>query len=299
MQVYITKLYSLITSIKDKLKTVTMLSSRFVFGFLLLSQMFIVQCNDDADGEVEEEGANDESSVPKETEKETVDEEGESKVGPSPDASVVFIFTQPENSKDLPSGKLVKFLIGFQNRGEKDFIVQSCETSFRYPQDFRYYIQNFTSARYERAVPPKQEATFDYAFFPSEQFAGRPLGLVVQLHYRDSEDSVFMTTVFNETVMIVEDESNFNTETGFLYVIFVSAIILILLAGQHFLSKLTRKHGMTKNRQTPVVETGTNNRNEVDFEWIPRGVLEHNKSPKPGLSRQAGSPRQRKPMRTE
>jgi hypothetical protein len=35
-------------------------------------------------------------------------------------------------------------------------------------------------------VPPKQEATFDYGFIPSENFAGRPLGLVVLLRYSDS-----------------------------------------------------------------------------------------------------------------
>jgi hypothetical protein len=34
-------------------------------------------------------------------------------------------------------------------------------------------------------VPPKQEATFDYAFIPSDAFIGRPLGLVVELQYVD------------------------------------------------------------------------------------------------------------------
>ncbi|VDM39807.1 unnamed protein product [Toxocara canis] len=208
---------------------------------------------------------------------EATEEEVET-IGASPDAYVSFLFTQPENSKDLPGGKLVKFLIGFHNRGEKDFIVRYCETSFRYPQDFSYHIQNFTLARYERVVAPKQEASFDYSFFPSDQFAGRPLGLVVELHYVDSEGALFASTLFNETVMIVEDESNFNTETGFLYVIFAAAVVLILLAGQHFLSKLTRKHGMTKNRQqSQAIETGTTNKNEVDFEWIPREVLNHSK----------------------
>lgn len=43
---------------------------------------------------------------------------------------------------ELPGGKLVQFLMGFQNRGEKEFVVDFCETSFRYPQDFSYHIQN-------------------------------------------------------------------------------------------------------------------------------------------------------------
>lgn len=256
-------------------------STRLLLAVALLLCQGLVRSEGGSDGHVEDEVVN-ENVVP--TDK---DEEIEV-IGASPDAHVSFLFTHPESTKDLPSGKIVKFLIGFHNRGEKDFIVRYCETSFRYPQDFSYHIQNFTLAHYERVVAPKQEATFDYALMPSEQFAGRPLGLVVELHYVDSEGSMFKSTLFNETVTIVEDESNFNTETGFLYVIFAAAVLLILLAGQHLLSKLTRKHGMAKSRQqAQAVETGTSNKNEVDFEWIPREVLNH-KSPKPG------SPRQRK-----
>uniref|UniRef100_A0A0N5ASZ9 Translocon-associated protein subunit alpha n=1 Tax=Syphacia muris TaxID=451379 RepID=A0A0N5ASZ9_9BILA len=199
-----------------------------------------------------------------------LNEEAAAVIGPSPDAHVFFLFTQPENSK---GGKLVRFLAGFRNNGEKDFIIRYCETSFRYPQDYSYYIQNFTAAYYNRLVAPKQEGTFDYAFFPSEQFMGRPLGLVVELHYEDSDGTQFISTLFNETLTIIEDDSNFNTETGFLYVLLALAVVLLLLAGQHFLSKLTRRHGMAKSRQSQPVEVGTSNKNEVDFEWIPREVL--------------------------
>lgn len=91
---------------------------------------------------------------------------------------------------------------------------------------------------YNRVVSAKQEASFSYAFYPSDQFAGRPLGLVVELQYEDSDGKAFRNTIFNETVTIVEDESSFNTETGFLYIIFAAVFVLILLAGQHFLSKV-------------------------------------------------------------
>ena len=33
-------------------------------------------------------------------------------------------------------------------------------------------------------MAPTEEATFDYAFVPSESFAARPFGLTVQLHYK-------------------------------------------------------------------------------------------------------------------
>jgi len=204
-------------------------------------------------------------------------------IGSSPDAHVTLLFTHPPTGKELGAGKVTKFLIGFQNRGEKDFTVKYAETSFRYPQDFSYYIQNFTLAKYDIVVPPKREATFDYAFFPSENYAGRPLGLVVNLRYEDSDGVVFETTAFNDTITITEDESSFNTETGFLYVVFGCVAILLMLVGQQLLSKMRRKHGMTKSRAPAPVETGTSNKNEVDFEWIPREVLlSSNKSPKNG-----------------
>ena len=42
----------------------------------------------------------------------------------------------------MPAGALVKFLVGFTNKGEKDFTVETMEASFRYPQDYSFYIQN-------------------------------------------------------------------------------------------------------------------------------------------------------------
>jgi translocon-associated protein subunit alpha len=56
------------------------------------------------------------------------------------------------------------------------------------------FIKNlfkFSTVRYERLVQPKQEATFDYAFIPSDVFVGRPLGLVVDLHYVDTVINFF------------------------------------------------------------------------------------------------------------
>lgn len=43
---------------------------------------------------------------------------------------------------EFPTNEIVKFLVGFTNKGSQDFTVQSLEASFRYPQDFQFYIQN-------------------------------------------------------------------------------------------------------------------------------------------------------------
>lgn len=229
------------------------------------------------------------------TEKDLEEEEELKQVGPSPDAETYILFTEPLGSKDFAAGALVKFLVGFLNKGDKEFVVDALDASFRYPMDYSFYIQNYTPAVYDRIVPPNTEATFDYSFIPGEGFAGRPFGLAINLHYKDSNGSQFQSSVFNETINIVEDESGFNPETGFLYMVFACLVILLLLLGQQFLSKMRRKHGMAK-RPAPV-EMGTSNASGVDYDWIPKELLQqNNKSPKSGSPRRspkAGSPRQR------
>jgi len=43
---------------------------------------------------------------------------------------------------DLPAGQPVKLLVGFFNKGTNDFVVESMDAAFRYPQDYSFYIQN-------------------------------------------------------------------------------------------------------------------------------------------------------------
>ncbi|CAJ0578169.1 unnamed protein product, partial [Mesorhabditis spiculigera] len=244
-----------------------------------------VLCEDAADGEVRDEGA------------QAAPAEDEHLVGPSSDAAISFLFTTPDGAninRELIGGKLVKYLIGFRNRGERDFTVKFSETSFRYHQDFNYHLQNFTHGQYNRRVAPKEEVTVDYGFFVSDQFAGRPMGLTVRLHYEDADGRYFISNVFNETVSVIEDESGFSGETYFLYLVFAGLAVAAYFVGQHYFGKLSRKAGITKKRSAPV-ETGTSSRSEVDYEWIPRDVIKaaEKKSPKPG------SPKQRKAQKAE
>ena len=91
----------------------------------------------------------------------------------------LFIFAE------LPAGNLVEFLVGFTNKGGQDFVLETLEASFRYPMDFTFYIQNFSTIAYNRVVKPNHEATLAYSFIPAEAFAGRPFGLNINLNYRD------------------------------------------------------------------------------------------------------------------
>jgi len=209
------------------------------------------------------------------------DEEVLKTVGPSPDALTAIYFVDPPEGKEIFAGKLVHFLIGFTNRGEKDFIVHFLEPSFRYPMDYSYSMLNLTASRYERTVLPKQEVSLDYRFIPNEAFVGRPAGFVVNLHYTDAAGGYYVSTVFNETITVQEYDSSFNTETGFLLILFIGLVVLLLLVGQHYLSKFTRK---TPAAYQSKHETGTS-KDEVDYEWIPRYHLTEHKSPKGAASR--------------
>ncbi|CAH1991551.1 unnamed protein product [Acanthoscelides obtectus] len=201
---------------------------------------------------------------------------------------------------EIPAGLPVEFLVGFRNKGDEDFLVESLEASFRYPMDFSFYIQNFSAIGYHKTVTPGNEATFHYSFIPSEAFAGRPFGLNINLMYRDASGNPFQEAVFNETVQIIELEEGLDGETFFLYVFLAAGVVLLLVIGQQTLLSVGKKRSPSSRKAAPV-ETGTNNPNNVDYDWLPRQTLaslnkeKSQKSPKAGKQQ---SPRQRKVKRS-
>ncbi len=114
---------------------------------------------------------------------------------------------------ELVAGKLTRLLVGARNNGSQSFVVESIDGSLRYPQDFTYYIQNFTLLRAEKTLESGLESTFEYLFMPSETFNGRPMGLVVLVNYRNNEGKRFQNVVFNQTINLTDAEEGFDGET--------------------------------------------------------------------------------------
>ncbi|KAK3085467.1 hypothetical protein FSP39_003825 [Pinctada imbricata] len=271
----------------------------------------VVAGDDDTGGDpVEGEGEDDEASVEDEDtddkdpaavtetekteEEDEGDEEEESRLQPSPDVDTVILFTKPQGTTDLPAGDTVRFLVGFTNKGNSKFTVETLEASFRYPQDYSFFIQNFTAAQYNKEVEGQRQASFEYGFSPNEAFAGRPFGLSILLNYKDEEGKQFQSAVFNETVNIVEPDEGLDGETFFLYVFLAALVVLLLVGAQQLLGSLSRKH-LSKPR--PPVERGTQN-TDVDYDWIPEETIKmENLNRSPGRSPKK-SPRQRKNKRT-
>uniref|UniRef100_A0A1B6CHQ9 Translocon-associated protein subunit alpha n=1 Tax=Clastoptera arizonana TaxID=38151 RepID=A0A1B6CHQ9_9HEMI len=279
--------------------------SLFVFPALILSfqgtNVLVAAQDEDVDDDlVDVEGDVESDDTAMTDEGGEGDEGKDDKTGGSPDADVTVLFTKPlvnsGSTAELPAGHLVNFLVGFTNKGNQDMVLETLDASFRYLMDFNYYIQNFSTLAYERTVKPGHEATLDYSFVPAEAFAGRPFGLSINLKYRDAIGNQFYEGVYNETVNIVEIEEGLDGETFFLYVFLGACGVLLLVLGQQFLVSVGKKRvGSTTKK--PVVETGTTNPNDVDYDWLPKETLQSlNKSPRVRTIKQ--SPRQRKVKRS-
>merc|ERR1719322_1679753 len=253
------------------------------------SSLFVRAQEDEAEGEETDDGAVEDEDGGSEVEnEEAVADEEETNKNVHKDADTQLLFTKPSiistfesGSVELPAGKVVEFLVGFNNKGDADgiesppdFIVETLDASFRYPMDFSFHIQNFSAIAYHKTVKPGQEATVAYSFIPADAFAGRAIGLTINLNF---------DPVFNETVQIVEFDEGFDTEVFFMYVFIAAGAILLLFLGFSFLSS---RKGSKKPAYKKAVETGTAN-DDVDYEWIPRSALRT-----PGSNKT--SPRQRK-----
>lgn len=247
---------------------------------------------DEDDGQVEtddgDQGPNIDTLTPTGTGDDDDDDDEDKPLKPSPDVDTLFLFVKPTES-DLPAGSVVDFLVGFTNKGEKDFTIDSMDASFRYPMDFSFYIQNFSTVHFSRVVKPKDQVTLAYSFVPSDTFASRPFGLTVNLNYHDSDGNPFLDAVFNETVNIIEIEDGLDGETVFLYVFLVVCSILLLVVGYQLLSSYRRKRPL----KSKPVEMGTSNPNDVDFDWLPKETLQEIRKTTPRQS-----PRQRRTKRS-
>ncbi|KAM9361526.1 translocon-associated protein subunit alpha-like [Symphorus nematophorus] len=227
---------------------------------------------DDADAAVDEEEEDDEEEVlveedqmqPTEGDEDDTDEAADKQLTSHPDADTTIIFMTGE---EFPANEIVRFLVGFTNKGSQDFTIQSLEASFRYPQDFQFYIQNFTALPLNTVVQPQAQASFEYSFIPAQPMAGRPFGLVILLNYLDSEGSVFQTAIYNQTVTITELEEGLDGETMFMYIFLIGLVVLMLFGMYQVLESRTKKRLPVK------IEKGTSGMNDVDISWIPQETL--------------------------
>lgn len=242
------------------------------FSFTLLFAP-VIRAEDAAGAdEAEEDAVINEEADNANTAAEAEEEATEETTLSSPFVKTNVLFVQPSETTDLPAGRLVRLLVGFQNNATSGFLVEGIDGSFRYPQDFSYYIQNFSSFQFNKVIESEREATFEYLFTPSETFSQRSFGLTINLRYRNQDGKQFVNAVFNETVNIVEPDEGLDGETFFLYIFLAAIVVLLGLLAQHFLSSVTKK-GRSKTKTSAASSSGQQS-GEVDLEWIPKQHLQ-------------------------
>ncbi|XP_039251337.2 translocon-associated protein subunit alpha-like [Styela clava] len=233
---------------------------------------------EDDEGEVEEDSESTETDVEKEDEIETLTAH--------PDTSTAVIFSTGEEV-ELVAGKMFTSYIHFANTGSRNFIMTSVTGSFRYPQDYSYVIQNFTSLPLNKMIDGGKEGSFVYQFLAAEMASGRPFGLVLSLNYKDTEDKQYQDTVYNKTVTVQENEEGVDAETFFMYVTLAALLGLALFGIYHVVGSKSKR--VKRVTTSAPVEMGTGDGN-VDYSWIPQDTL---KSMNKGSPSPRRSPRKR------
>jgi len=192
------------------------------------------------------------------------EEEKEDQLKSSPDADSIILFKKKD--QQFIAGITSKCLVSFSNNGRNDFHIDMMEASLRYPQDYSYYIQNFTAFQYNTLVKPGEQANFEYAFQPHESFGGRPFGLSINLLYKDTDGKHYRDAVFNETVQLGENDDGMDGETFFMYLFVVAVGALLVMGAYYGLTSIKS----VKSTFKPTVERGTVQDEDIDYEWLPK-----------------------------
>lgn len=249
----------------------------FLFGLVMLGWLTCVRSDDDIIDENEDDAVVNED-VPVQTEEvieQAADEEPVVGLTASPYVTTHTIFIQPE-SLEFPAGKLVRLVTNMRVSGSPgSLMVDSIESSLRYPQDYQYAIQNFSTIAIGKEVENDREATFEYSFTPHEVFAGRPFGLIINLNMRNHEGKLYSSLLFNNTINVVDNDEGLDGETFFLYIFLVAIVGLLAIVGHHYFSSAIRKRVAPRsqgNGKNAVVSNGQ--QEQVDMDWIPREHLQ-------------------------
>eukprot|EP01088_Endostelium_zonatum_P019643 TRINITY_DN688_c0_g1_i1.p1 TRINITY_DN688_c0_g1~~TRINITY_DN688_c0_g1_i1.p1 ORF type:complete len:236 (-),score=48.64 TRINITY_DN688_c0_g1_i1:116-823(-) len=185
----------------------------------------------------------------------------------APDVTTAVVFPSHNDGK-IPSGAEVPIIIGFRNHGEKRYNITHIEASFNYPQDYTYFIQNFTAQHYHYLVGPSEEITLEYTIFPDPLLDMRDFGLVVSVYYHDGNHiqvgNNYTSIVYNTTVDIIELDSGFDAQSFFATI----AIIAIIGVGGFFvyknLSYFTKRQKGAKGGKSVSRPENTSNLENAD-----------------------------------
>eukprot|EP01116_Phalansterium_solitarium_P003793 TRINITY_DN14614_c0_g1_i1.p2 TRINITY_DN14614_c0_g1~~TRINITY_DN14614_c0_g1_i1.p2 ORF type:complete len:284 (+),score=89.33 TRINITY_DN14614_c0_g1_i1:69-854(+) len=171
--------------------------------------------------------------------------------------------SSPDKKFVVADSNPVELLVGFSNVGDKNLNVSFIQAALMYPQDHRYFIQNYSRWSYSQIVKPEEQATFLYKFLPDAGLDVRDFDLTVIVFYNDGAEGYYATTVYNDTVSFVDRSDAVDAQTFFTYVgVIAVAGLAAFIAYKNFFAA-------PKKSRARKIETGT--RAEVpvhENEWL-------------------------------
>jgi len=232
----------------------------------LISSSFYLTCN-----------AQEESATPTENSSEVLnatkaENETEPVLVASPDVVTSFVFPNSTTKREFVVATEISVVIALTNKGSSVFNVTRVTASFVYPQDHRYFIQNFTRKSYDNeSVNPEELRSFLYKFSPDPFLEPREYSLVISIFYHDLEGGNFTSVVFNSTITLLESDESIDAQALFTYVGVLGVVGLV--------GFVVYKSGKNLTKKGRKFEQGTQRATVIDNEWL-QGTSAEVKSPK-------------------
>ena len=247
------------------------------------------------DGDEADEVTADDFEVEDEAEEEEEifeDEEADAQpriLGPHQHVSTFVHFPDYPKDHRFVQGEDVVVLVGVSNRSPSTYFnVSYIGAQLHSPFDFSYYIQNFTVRETESIVGPGQETTIEYRFRPDPALEPIEFQLSVWSIYNSSEGRMYQSTVFNDTVELVEKREPWSVSSVINYSLVLAGLGVIGYVGY----SLTQGSGGKKKKRVKRVEGAP----VVKAEWA---TTAYTPLAKPRVVRKPGSKKGSKKKNTD
>jgi len=181
----------------------------------------------------------------------------------SEDVDIAHVFPDHPNAV-FPAGEKLKVLMGMRNTGDTPMNVTHLAGSINAPQQWNYYVTNFTVGQYNVVIEPAKEASFEYQFYIDPQLAGHEFTLALTAFFHDGNE-MYASTFFNNTIPVIDPPGVLDTHTMFMYL----NLLAILGAGIYFGLQATGALAMINaaTKKKAKKEMGTSGVYDQD-EWL-------------------------------
>jgi len=223
---------------------------------------------DEDEEEEEEEVDGEEGGEGEEEEEEYEEEEYAEEIRASGDVQTFSLLPDyPE--KRIIVGEKVIVLMSFINKGESSFNLTQTGAYLHSPFDFNYYMQNFTAKPLtDTIVEPQTQFSVEYTFVPEVNLIDGSLeytmSAYIDYNSTGEEPEQFRSTVFNETVTLVEAPSTVDIKRFFTWFLLLAGVGLLVYIGVGVFNKTyttkSKSHGSK-------FERGTSSTENTDDSW--------------------------------